>query len=98
MTDTWEQSQRESFLNWTNYHLGKRDIEIDTLSDAFTDGLNLIHLIEIISGKSVGFYSKRPRFLSQKIDNVNVGLAFVKREWNVNVYGCTPKCLLFFCF
>ena len=42
---------------------------IDSLGQDLKDGLLLINLLELLSGKSLGRYNKHPRIPIQKIEN-----------------------------
>jgi len=45
-----------------------------------SNGLLLINLMEIISGKSLGRYNKHPKIIQQKMENLNIALNFIKSE------------------
>ena len=42
------------------------------------DGVNLIHLLEILSNESLGRYAARPKLRVQRFENVNIALDFIK--------------------
>ena len=57
----------------------------------FSDGVLLIQLLEVISnGKKINRYNKRPRLISQKIDNVSIAIAFMNNTLGLKVIGCNP--------
>lgn len=53
---------------------------IKNMKDDFKDGVALINLMEIISGKSLGRYNKHPRIINQKLENLNIAIDFIKSE------------------
>ena len=67
----WIDMQIDTFTNWVNANLQQRGLQIENLEEGFSDGVNLVNLYEIISKKSVGKYSKQPRFHNQFMDNVS---------------------------
>jgi len=50
------------------------------LKTDLSDGLVLINLLEIISGKSVGRYNKHPVVPYQKLENCNIAIKFIQDE------------------
>jgi len=44
------------------------------------DGVLLINLLEILSGKSLGKYNRNPRVPTQKYENTHIAIEFVKSE------------------
>ena len=90
-----QDEQYQAFNDWLNHYLSKRDIHVKNLETAFSDGINLIHLVEIISGESIGRYSKNPKFFGQKLDNVQVAINFIEKRWNVSVFGYSPMGFFF---
>jgi len=67
----WIEMQIDTFTNWVNANLQQRDRQVESLGEGFADGVNLVHLYEIISKKSIGKYAKQPRFHNQFMDNVS---------------------------
>ena len=53
--------------------------------------LVLIALLEVLSGKRIRRYSKRPRNPIQQVDNVCVALDFLSDEMGLRVLGCNPQ-------
>ena len=45
-----------------------------------SDGLKLISLIEVLSGKRMPRHNKKPNFRSQKLENVSIALNFLEQE------------------
>lgn len=72
----WERQQRKTFTAWCNSHLRKVNKQIETIEEDFRDGLNLMALLEVISGERLPKPEKgRLRF--HLISNVNKALDFV---------------------
>jgi len=93
--------QKKTFTRWMNTHLSDRDLEIKELNEDLQDGLKLIQLLEIISGKRIKKYKKKPQNKLQKIENLNIALKFVKKEGltlvNIgaeDIYGGNLKIIL----
>lgn len=79
-TCDWVQLQSRAFTVFVNdqLHLVKRrihDLRLD-----LSDGVNLIALAEVLSGKKVGPYNRRPVHPYQKLENVEWCLAFLRDE------------------
>ncbi|TNN01241.1 hypothetical protein fugu_010623 [Takifugu bimaculatus] len=47
----WEKQQRKTFTAWCNSHLRKAGTQIENIEEDFRDGLKLMLLLEVISGK-----------------------------------------------
>lgn len=58
---------------------------IADLSTDFSDGIRLIALVEVLAGKKIGTYNKRPKVRAQKIENVNIAIQFLKNEEKVRI-------------
>lgn len=76
----WIRTQKNAFTRWANTFLHKRELEIDDLRDDLYDGILLNNLLELISDKTVGRYNRSPRIRIQRLNNLNIGLNFIKRE------------------
>eukprot|EP01098_Paradermamoeba_levis_P011623 TRINITY_DN4_c0_g1_i1.p1 TRINITY_DN4_c0_g1~~TRINITY_DN4_c0_g1_i1.p1 ORF type:complete len:627 (-),score=273.46 TRINITY_DN4_c0_g1_i1:116-1996(-) len=73
----WERVQVKTFTKWVNSHLGKRGHKLESLKTDLADGINLIILLEVISGESVGKYDAKPKMKINKVENVNKALKFI---------------------
>lgn len=51
---------------------------VKSLSTDLSDGVNLIHLLELLSNESLGRYAARPKLRVQRFENVNKCLDFIK--------------------
>lgn len=58
----WKRIQQNTFTRWANEHLKTVDKAIDDLSKDLSDGLLLIALCEVLSGKKMPRHNKRPNF------------------------------------
>lgn len=58
----WKRIQQNTFTRWANEHLKQCDSSIEDLGTDFSNGLKLIALIEVLSGKKMPRHSKKPNF------------------------------------
>lgn len=70
--------QQKTFTKWLNDKLKIRQLFIDDLVVDLSDGVILIHLLEILSNESLGRYASRPKLRVQKFENVNKSLDYIK--------------------
>lgn len=76
----WKRIQKNTFTRWANEHLKQANKQIDNLENDLSDGLRLIALIEVLSGKRMPRHNKKPVFRSQKLENVSIALNFLEME------------------
>eukprot|EP00095_Tigriopus_kingsejongensis_P006988 maker-scaffold430_size173499-snap-gene-0.40 protein:Tk06988 transcript:maker-scaffold430_size173499-snap-gene-0.40-mRNA-1 annotation:"filamin-a isoform x3" len=76
----WKRIQKNTFTRWANEHLKQANKSIDNLETDLSDGLRLISLIEVLSGKRMPRHNKKPVFRSQKLENVSIALNFLEME------------------
>ena len=81
----WKRIQQNTFTRWANEHLKSVQKQIGSLETDFCDGLRLIALVEVLSGKKLPKYNKRPNFRSQKLENVSVALNFLEKDENIRI-------------
>lgn len=74
----WKKIQQNTFTRWANEHLKLVNKRIDDLQVDFSDGLNIIALVEVLSHKKLPRHNRRPMFRSQKLENVSVALDFLE--------------------
>jgi len=93
--------QKKTFTRWINTHLADRRLKIQDITTDFADGMMLIHLLEIISGKKIRKWNKKPRMHIQKLENLNKALEFIKSEGlklvgigSNDIYGGNLKLIL----
>ena len=77
----WKRIQKKTFTRWCNEHLKKQGQEytIKEIGKDFSDGISLITLLEVLSQKKVGRYSKKPKVLAQKMENLEKALNFITK-------------------
>ncbi|KJX99581.1 alpha-actinin like protein [Zymoseptoria brevis] len=78
LEQSWIKVQEKTFGKWLNNKLLARDVEITNLVTDLSDGVALIHLLEILSQESLGRYAARPKLRVQRFENVNIALDFIK--------------------
>ena len=76
----WKIMQKKTFTRWTNEHLKVMHKQINDLESDLSDGLRLITLVEVLSGKKIREFNKRPISRVQKLDNVNIVLEFLEKD------------------
>ncbi|KAK4872119.1 hypothetical protein RN001_016243 [Aquatica leii] len=81
----WKKIQQNTFTRWANEHLKTVQKHIGNLETDLSDGLRLITLIEVLSGKKLPKHTKRPAFRSQKLENVSVALKFLQEDENIRI-------------
>lgn len=81
----WKRIQQNTFTRWANEHLKTVSKQLNSLETDLEDGLRLISLIEVLSGKRMSKHNKRPTFRSQKLENVSVCLKFLKDDEGIKI-------------
>eukprot|EP01123_Difflugia_compressa_P000793 TRINITY_DN1091_c0_g1_i1.p1 TRINITY_DN1091_c0_g1~~TRINITY_DN1091_c0_g1_i1.p1 ORF type:complete len:532 (-),score=122.91 TRINITY_DN1091_c0_g1_i1:54-1649(-) len=77
----WEEVQKKAFTHWVNSQLGKRQQNIEQLIDGFSNGIKLITLVEVLSGKKINEkWSQNPKLKVHKITNCYIALKFLAEE------------------
>ena len=77
-----QRMQYKTFIKWINHHLKKdkeSKLRVEDLKTDFADGIKLIKLIELISEENLGKYNKKPISKFQKVENLNIPLAYINR-------------------
>ncbi|KAF4527937.1 hypothetical protein B566_EDAN012830 [Ephemera danica] len=88
----WKRIQQNTFTRWANEHLKTVNKHIGNLETDLSDGLRLISLIEVLSGKRLPKHNKRPNFRSQKLENVSVALKFLEEGEGIRIVNiASPK-------
>lgn len=93
----WKLIQQNTFTRWANEHLKTVNKNIGNLETDLSDGLRLITLIQVLSGKQLPKHNKRPTFRSQKLENVSVALKFLDDE-NIKLVNIGESFVFFFRF
>ncbi|KAF7185373.1 Alpha-actinin-like protein 1 [Pseudocercospora fuligena] len=78
LEQSWVKVQEKTFGKWLNNKLKARELHINDLTSDLSDGVALIHLLEILSQESLGRYAARPKLRVQRFENVNIALDFIK--------------------
>ncbi|KAI7090325.1 alpha-actinin-2, partial [Hortaea werneckii] len=65
-------------LHRLNNKLTARNVQVNDIVTDLSDGVILIHLLEILSQESLGRYAARPKLRVQRFENVNIALDFIK--------------------
>ncbi len=81
----WKLIQKNTFARWANEHLKTQNKHVTDLETDFSDGLRLIALVEVLSGKKFLKYNKRPSFRTQKLENVTVCLKFLEEDEGIRI-------------
>jgi len=68
----------ESFSRRLNSKVSNRSVAVKSLTTDLSDGIILIHLLEVLSNDSLGRYASNPKLRVQKFENVNKSLEFIK--------------------
>ncbi|KAJ2780851.1 alpha-actinin [Coemansia javaensis] len=77
--NSWEAVQSKTFTKWVNARLAERDLrQLNDICTDFSDGVALVHLLEIIGDASLGRFNRSPRMRIQRIENVNLALDFIR--------------------
>ncbi|KXL46203.1 hypothetical protein M433DRAFT_139599 [Acidomyces richmondensis BFW] len=78
LDQAWVKVQAKTFTKWLNNKLNTRQVHINDIVNDLSDGVILIHLLEILSQESLGRYASRPKLRVQRFENVNIALDFIK--------------------
>ncbi|KAL8932680.1 MAG: hypothetical protein Q9216_006730 [Gyalolechia sp. 2 TL-2023] len=74
----WIAVQEKTFTKWLNSKINVRQVSITNLVTDLSDGVILIHLLEILGNESLGRYASKPKLRVQRFENVNKALDFIK--------------------
>lgn len=77
---TWVDVQKKTFTGWANNFLKERILKINDIGKDLENGVLLINLMEIISGKTFPKYTKNPKGRFQMIENNNWVVRFIRDE------------------
>ncbi|KAL3998459.1 Filamin/ABP280 repeat family protein [Acanthocheilonema viteae] len=82
---TWKRIQLNTFTRWVKQKLGQVNVTVSDLKTDFEEGLKLIRLIEVLSGKSFGRHNKKVIFRHQKLENISLALQFLENEEHIKL-------------
>ncbi|KAL8827636.1 MAG: hypothetical protein Q9191_003063 [Dirinaria sp. TL-2023a] len=74
----WVTVQQKTFTKWLNSKVNDRDVHVNDLATDLSDGVILIHLLEVLGNESLGRYASKPKLRVQRFENVNKSLDFVR--------------------
>eukprot|EP01129_Flabellula_baltica_P015606 TRINITY_DN8005_c0_g1_i1.p1 TRINITY_DN8005_c0_g1~~TRINITY_DN8005_c0_g1_i1.p1 ORF type:complete len:1092 (-),score=221.70 TRINITY_DN8005_c0_g1_i1:23-3298(-) len=74
-------------VDWLNSILKEKNVVVSDLGSFFDGGVNLIYLVEILSGERIGKYFEEPKFPFHKLDNVSRVCSFMKEKLGVDMIG-----------
>ena len=80
MARDWEDVQKKVFTRWMNSYAKKAGFKIENIEEDFEDGKKLVMFMEVIGGETLGRYNKNPRHKLQKIENLNIAVAYIKAK------------------
>lgn len=80
ISDVFVPLSPQTFTNWVNGQLKKRNLSIESLDKDLQDGYLLVQLLEIISAKDLGKHKKHPKLRAQQLENAQLGIKFIKDE------------------
>ena len=78
MDRSWQDVQKKTFTKWVNSKLQLQKLKITELVADLADGVKLIELLEIIGDEKLGKFNKTPKMRIQKVENLNMALAYIK--------------------
>jgi hypothetical protein len=81
----WKLIQKNTFTRWANEHLKLINKNIADLEFDLSDGLRLIGLVEVLSGKKFPKFNRRPNFRTQKLENVTMCLKFLEEDEGIKI-------------
>jgi len=82
----WEGVQRKAFTHWVNSYLTRRNISVEALEDGLKNGVNLVHLLELLARQDMDFkFYKTPKLKIHMIENCNQCLKWLKTHDVPNV-------------
>jgi hypothetical protein len=90
----WKLIQKNTFTRWANEHLKLLNKNIADLEFDLSDGLRLIALVEVLSGKKFPKFNRRPNFRTQKLENVTMCLKFLEEDEGIKIVNI-GKCATF---
>lgn len=87
----WKRIQQNTFTRWANEHLKTVNKYIACLESDLSDGIRLLALVEVLSGKKLPRYNARPTMKAQKLNNVDTALQFLTNEEKVKLVNISSS-------
>lgn len=81
----WKLIQKNTFSRWANEHLKTVNKQLTDLEADFSDGLRLVALVEVLSGKKFKHVNRKPNFRTQKLENVTMVLKFLEEDEGIRI-------------
>lgn len=75
-----QEVQSRTFTRWVNLHLADRQLRIENIQLDLCSGVNLAHLLEIISNKTIPKWNKNPKMSIHRVENLNKCISFILGE------------------
>ena len=76
----WAKIQQKTFTNWCNDNLKAVGMSVRDLSTDLEDGIILIKLVEVLSGRKIGRYHRKVKNKPQKLENVAKALKAIAQD------------------
>ena len=95
--EEWVRIQRKTFIAWFNNVLasgGPLNGRITNLKTDFKDGLKLVQLLEILTGKRFEGINKRPTYKQQKLENLTIVFEYLKNKVKIKEINMIGKLTL----
>jgi len=89
----WKLIQKNTFTRWTNEHLKTVNKHVNDLESDLSDGLRLLALVEVLSGKRFLRWNKQPKFRTMKLENVTLALKFLEDVEGIRIVNIGMKSL-----
>lgn len=70
----------QTFTRWINGYICQRGLRVENLEKDLNDGVILINLLEILTGKNIERYYKTPKSRTYMIANNSIALAFMAKQ------------------
>lgn len=87
----WKRIQQNTFTRWANEHLKTVNKYIACLEADLSDGIRLLALVEVLSGKKLPRYNARPTMKAQKLNNVDTALRFLADEEKIKLVNISSS-------
>lgn len=91
----WKLIQKNTFSRWANEHLKTVNKQLTDLEADFSDGLRLVALVEVLSGKKFKHVNRKPNFRTQKLENVTMVLKFLEEDEGIRIVNIGELCFVY---
>lgn len=91
----WKLIQKNTFSRWANEHLKTVNQQLTDLEADFSDGLRLVALVEVLSGKKFKHVNRKPNFRTQKLENVTMVLKFLEEDEGIRIVNIGELCFVY---